>query len=111
MTGRKLAAVAEFLRRRPAEGCEPKGPGRMPEAWDEFATKELAWALAESQRAAEGLASLAHHLETMLPGTKAALREGDLSQDKAAVIAKATQFLDQNEAKATEDSCWDEPGS
>jgi hypothetical protein len=103
VTGRKLAAVAEFLRRRPAEGCGPKGPARMPEAWDEFAARELAWALAESQRAADGLAWLAHHLETMLPGTKAALREGDLSQDKAAVIAKATQFLNEKEAKATED--------
>ncbi len=100
---RKLAAVAEFLRRRPAEGCEPKGPARMPEACDEFATRELAWALAESQRAADGLAWLACHLETMLPGTKAALREGDLSPGKAAVIARATQFLNEKEAKAVED--------
>ena len=100
---RKLAAVAEFLRRRPAEGCEPEGPARMPEACDEFAARELAWALAESQRAADGLAWLACHLETMLPGTKAALREGDLSPGKAAVIARATQFLNEKEAKATED--------
>ncbi|MGH3222810.1 MAG: DUF222 domain-containing protein, partial [Streptosporangiaceae bacterium] len=103
VAARKLAAVAEFGRRRPAEGCEPKGPARMPEAWDESATKELAWALAESQCAAEGLAWLAHDLETKLPGTKAALRSGDINQGKAGMIAKATQFLDEKEAKATED--------
>src|SRR5580693_5439091 len=103
VTGRKLAAVAEFLRRRPAEGCEPKGPARMPEAWDEFAARALEWGRAESHRADDVMAWLLNHIATMLPGTKAALREGDLSQDKAAVIAKATQFLNEKEAKATED--------
>ena len=103
VTGRKLAAVAAFLRLRPAEGCQPEGTARMPEAWDEFATKELAWALAESHNAVQGLAWLARDLELKLPGTKAALREGDLDQHKADIIARATQFLDEKEAKATED--------
>ncbi len=103
VASRKLAAVAEFLRRRPFEGCEPKGAARMPEAWDEFATRELAWALAESHSTAQRQAWLARDLELKLPGTKAALRDGDLSQDKAEIIAKATEFLDEKEAKAAED--------
>ncbi len=124
----KLAAVAEFIRRRPgmhdapqdpAPG-RPRGPGKstaqdpgdggpgkvaggMPsQGWDEFAVKELAWALAESQDTAEDLMGLAYQLEAKLPGTKAALRDGRIRVSKAAVIAGATQFLDAKEAAAAE---------
>jgi hypothetical protein len=32
---RKLAAVAEFIRRRPHPDCPPGGRAQMPETWDE----------------------------------------------------------------------------
>jgi hypothetical protein len=54
--GRKLAAVAELIRRRPEPGCAPEGPARMPAACDEFTTGELAQALAESRCSAEAIA-------------------------------------------------------
>ena len=38
MAARKLAAVAELIRRRPEPGGSPAGgPGRMPASWEEFA--------------------------------------------------------------------------
>jgi Domain of unknown function (DUF222) len=78
------------------------GAARMPEGWDEFAVKELAWALAETQGAAENLMAVADHLETRLPGTKAALRDGRISLAKATIIAAATQLLDAEEAAEAE---------
>ncbi len=128
---RKLAAVAEFIRRRPAaapaedpgKGSQADGPqktaqeyhpkdgvkggptpaaGMPPQGWDEFAVKELAWALAESQGAAEGLMAVAYQLEAQLPGTRAALREGRIRLSKAVIIAGAAQFLDAEEAAAAE---------
>src|SRR5215471_6023769 len=45
---RKHAAVAEFIRRRPRPGSPLEGPARMPEAWDESITPEVAGVLAES---------------------------------------------------------------
>src|ERR1700733_14829059 len=55
MAARKHAAIAEFIRRRPGEGCALEGEARMPAAWDEFAPDELSLALAESKGAAAGL--------------------------------------------------------
>jgi hypothetical protein len=34
---RKYAAIAQFIRRRPAPGCALEGEAEMPAAWDEFA--------------------------------------------------------------------------
>jgi hypothetical protein len=79
-----------------------QGAARMPEGWDEFAVKELAWALAESLGATEKLMAIADHLEARLPGTKAALRDGQISLAKATIIATATQFLDAKESAAAE---------
>jgi hypothetical protein len=56
---RKLAAIAEQVRRHPEPGCAPEGPGRIPAGWDEFTADELAWALAESRGRAEDLLTLA----------------------------------------------------
>src|SRR4029077_8175636 len=95
-------AVAELIRRRPAEGCVPAGPAQMPETFDEFTPRELASVLGESRAAAEDMLSLAHELEVNLPGTKAAFRAGVLNQRKAAVIASATARLDTREARAAE---------
>ena len=107
MAARKLAAAAELIRRSPAPGCEPAGPGRMPEAWDEFAADELAAALAESRVAAEHLLDLAKDLEAKLPGTAGALRDGIISRKKADIIANATALLDEAEARAAEDEVLD----
>jgi hypothetical protein len=99
---RKLAAMAELLRRRPAVGCVPEGPAEMPAETDEFAADELVPALGESRRAVEGLLGLAHALEACLPGTRAALRAGIISVKKAQIVAAATALLDPAEAQAAE---------
>ena len=99
---RKLAAAAELIRRRPEPGCPPEGPARMPAACGEFTAEELAYALAEHRGRAEDLLTLALTLETKLPGTKAALRDGIVRLDKAWIIAAATALLDPGEARAAE---------
>ena len=101
-SGRKHAAVAELIRRRPAEGCVPAGPARMPAACDEFTARELGSVLGESRAAAEDMLSLAEEPEVNLPGTRAALRAGILGQRKAAIIASATAVLDPGKARAAE---------
>ncbi|HET9972693.1 MAG TPA: hypothetical protein VFQ68_30960 [Streptosporangiaceae bacterium] len=52
-SARKHLAIAEFIRRRPEQGCEPEVPGGMPGRWDEFAADELRVLLAESKAAVE----------------------------------------------------------
>ena len=110
-SSRKHAAVAELIRRRPAEGCAPTGPARMPEAVDEFATKELASVLGETRTAAGDMISLAQELELNLPGTKGAFRAGIVGQRKAAIIASATARLDPAEARAAEDKVLGRAGT
>jgi hypothetical protein len=110
-SSRKHAAIAELIRRRPAEGCAPAGPARMPEAVDEFAAKELASVLGETRAAAGDMLSLAQELELNLPGTKAAFRAGIVGQRKAAIIASATAQLDPAEARAAEDKVLDRAGT
>ena len=99
---RKLAAVAEVYRRRPEPGGPPAGPGRMPAACEEFTAAELAAALGESRARAGDLLGCARELATRLPGTGAALRDGVISWAKAAIILRATVFLDPAEAAAAE---------
>ncbi len=98
----KHAAVAEFIRRRPAPGCTLEGRARMPEGWEEFAGDEVRWALAETRNAAEAMLDLAQALEVKLPGTKEAFRTGVLRQAKVEIIARATMVLDPAEARAAE---------
>ena len=76
MAARKHAAVAEFIRRRPAAGCSLEGPARMPAMWDEFIADELRLILAESRGTTEDVLGLARDLEEKLPGTRAAFRDG-----------------------------------
>ena len=87
---RKLAAIAELGRRNPA-----------PED-AEFTADEIANALGESRSRADELMGTADHLDTHLPGTRAALRDGTLSLGKARIIALATGLLDPAEARAAE---------
>jgi Domain of unknown function (DUF222) len=101
-SARKHALVAELIRRRPAPGCALEGAARMPAGWAEFTPDELAAALAQSRWAADGILGLAYDLEVKLPGTRAAFWSGVLPEDKARIIAGATQLLDPGEARAAE---------
>ena len=102
MAARKLAAAAELIRRRPEPGCDPQGPGWMPAAWEEFTADELAHVLAESRGRAEDTLTVAARLRTLLPGTRAALRDGTITRGKAEIIAWAAALLDPDEARAAE---------
>jgi hypothetical protein len=110
LAARKLAAIAEFIRRRPAPGCVLEGPAQMPAGWGEFAGDELALALAESTTAAAGLLGLTWELEVKLPGTRAAFWDGILRAGKARIIADATQVLDPEQARAAEALVLDRAG-
>ena len=68
---RKLAVVAELARRNPA-----------PED-AEFTADEIAYALGESRTRGYDLMGTAGHLDSHLPGTRAALHEGTMSLGKA----------------------------
>jgi len=102
MAARKHAAVAELIRRRPADGCAAAGPGRMPQVWEEFTPAELAAALGESRGGAEDLLDLSLDLAARLPGTAAAFRSGIVNAQKAAMIARVTGALDPDESAAAE---------
>jgi len=102
MAARKHAAVAELIRRRPDRDCALEGPARMPAGWDEFTPDELALVLAESRARADDLLTVTLALETRLPGTNAALRDGTISLSKAQIIVYATALLDGAEAAAAE---------
>ena len=102
MAARKLAAAAELIRRRPGPDCPLKGPARMPEAWAEFTGDELGFALAEGRGRGEDLLTITQALETKLPGTKAALRDGIITLAKAQIIVSLTALLDPAEARKAE---------
>jgi Domain of unknown function (DUF222) len=102
MAARKLAAVAELIRRRPEPGCVLEGPARMPAAWAEGTEDELGYALAEGRRRGEDLLTLARALAVRLPGTRAALRDGIVTVAKAQVIVSLTALLDPDEARKAE---------
>jgi len=87
---RKLAVVAELDRRSP----KPEDA--------EFIADEIANALGESRTRGYELMGTAGHLDTHLPGTRAALREGILSLGKARIITAATALLDEHEAAVAE---------
>ena len=65
-------------------------------------TDQVANALGESRFRADELLGTAGHLDTHLPGTRAALRDGTVSLGKARLIATATGLLDATEARAAE---------
>ena len=92
---RKLSVISELARRNPA-----------PED-AEFIADEVANALGESRTRGYELMGTAGHLDTHLPGTRAALREGILSLGKARIITAATALLDEAEARAAENEVLD----
>jgi Domain of unknown function (DUF222) len=91
----KLAAIAELARRNP-------GPEDA-----EFTADQVAYALGESRARADELMGTAGQLDTHLPGTSAALRDGTVSLGKARIIAAATGLLDEAEARAAENEVLD----
>jgi hypothetical protein len=95
---RKLAAIGELARRN----LKPEDA--------EFTADQVACALGESRFRADELTGTAGHLDTHLPGTKAALRDGTLSLGKARIIAAATGLLDEAEAAAAEAGVLDRAG-
>ena len=101
MAARKLVAIAELFRRNPEDGFEP-APGQMPAVVHEFTRDQLAFALGESRAAADALLTVAWHLATRLDGTLGALRDGIITRDKAELIVRLTQYLDDDEARAVE---------
>src|SRR5690242_5764178 len=102
-SARKHLAIAEFIRRRPEQGCEPAEPGGMPARWDEFAVDELRVLLAESKAAAERMLDRAHSLAARLPGTMDQYRSGKLRESKVMIIVDVTEPLDEQESRAAEE--------
>jgi hypothetical protein len=100
--GRKLAVIAELIRRRPGPGCGPADPAAMPAGWGKFCGDELAAATGTSGQAADKTLTLAHDLAARLPGTARALCEGIIDLYKARIIAEATRVLDPDGAAAAE---------
>ena len=96
---RKLAAVAELDRRNPGPGGRGVHRGSGARS-----------ALGESRFRADELMGTAGHLDTHLPGTRAALRDGIVSLGKARIIAAATGLLDPAEARAAEAGVLDRAG-
>jgi hypothetical protein len=106
---RMLAAITELRRRRPA--IELPASGREAGSRDEdYLADEIAHVLAESRRAADGLAGLAEALDGRLPGTRTALRDGVITPVKARIIATATALLDEDEARAAEEQVLGQAG-
>ena len=95
---RKLAAIGELARRN----LKPEDA--------EFTADQVACALGESRFRADELMGTADHLDTHLPGTRAALRDGIVSLGKARIIATATGLLDPGEAAAAEAGVLDRAG-
>jgi len=107
---RKYALAAELIRRRPAAGWPVDQATGMPQMWDEFTPAELSAVLAESKGDAAGILGLAHDLEVKLPGTQGAFGDGILSEEKVAIIARATACLTAEEAHAAEALVLDRAG-
>ena len=78
----------------------------MPAAWDEFTARELGAVLAVSRWDADAMLALAHDLEVKLPGTRAAFRDGIITGEKAAIIARAAAVLDPARPGPPRRWCW-----
>src|SRR5215469_4798860 len=100
----RLAAVAEFTRRRAAQFADAQARGVPPGGRDgEFPAAELAIELVTSANAASDTMGLALDLETRLPATRAALGAGLIDACRARLIWKPTRHLtDADAARADE---------
>ena len=82
----------------------------MPAACEEFTADELAYTLAEHRSHADDLLTFALTLQSKLPGTRAALRDGIVTAGKAQIIAAVTANLDPDEARQAEAMVLDRAG-
>jgi hypothetical protein len=100
----RLAAVAEFTRRRQSQFEDAKARGVPRGCRDgEFPDAELAIELITSQNAASDMMGLATDLETRLPGTRTALHAGLIDEYRARLIWRPTRHLtDAHAAQADE---------
>jgi Domain of unknown function (DUF222) len=103
VTARLYEATAALIRHRPAPGREANAPGELPGVWEEFTATEVAHTLADSRYNAEALVETAYDLAGKLTGTMRALFTGDVRDDKARIIQRATANLDAAEARAVEE--------
>jgi hypothetical protein len=101
-TARKLAAVAELARRRPADRTPPAAAGGFPAELSEFVADEVAAALTLTVRSAEAEVGLALDLAVRLPGTGAALAAGLLDLTRVKIITSGTVTLTDAHAAAVE---------
>jgi len=100
----RLAAVAEFTRRRDAQLEDAKARGVPPGCRDgEFPDAELGYELVTSPNAASDTMGLALDLETRLPRTAGAMAAGLIDDYRARLIWRPTRHLtDADAARADE---------
>ena len=95
----RLAAVAEFTRRRDAQYQDAKARGVPRGCRDgEFPDAELGMELVTSQNAARDTMDQALDLETRLPRTRAALAAGLIDEYRARLIWRPTRHLTDADA-------------
>jgi hypothetical protein len=95
----RLAAVAEFTRRREAQFEDAKACGVPRGCRDgEFPDEELGFELVTSSRAARDLMDMAEDLETRYPRTREAMAAGLIDEDRARLIWKPTRHLSDADA-------------
>jgi hypothetical protein len=98
---RKLAAVAELARRRPAEDTPPASPGRFPASLSEFVAEEVALALTLTRCSAGAQLCLALELAAR-PAIAAALEAGQIDLPRTRVIIDGIAGLASGHAAAVE---------
>ena len=96
---RKLAAVAELARRRPADPTPPARPGEFPASLSEFTAEEVALALTLTRRSAGVQLDLALALAAR-PAIAAALAAGDIDLPRVRVIIDGITGLAAEHAAA-----------
>jgi Domain of unknown function (DUF222) len=98
---RKLAAVAELARRRPAEDTPPASPGQFPASLSEFVAEEVALALTLTRCSAGAQLCLALELAAR-PAIAAALEAGRIDLPRTRVIIDGIAGLTEAHAAAVE---------
>ncbi len=98
---RKLAAVAELARRRPADRTPPASQGDFPASLSEFTADEVALALTLTRRSAGAQLDLALALAAR-PAIAAALEAGDIDLLRVRVIIDGITGLSPEHAAAVE---------
>ena len=98
---RKLAAVAELARRRPADCTPPAAPGHFPVVLSEFTADEVALALTLTRRSAGVQLDLALALATR-PAIAALLEAGQIDLLRVRIIIDGIAGLAEGHAAAVE---------